>query len=74
MYQNSIYQTHTDFQQNNPCALQGIIDSTGTETRQIFSRMFVMAKIFKTLFTKFAITDIREKPADFFVAQNRSPK
>ena len=30
---------------------QGIIDSTGTETRQIFSRMFVMAKSVKELFT-----------------------
>ena len=29
---------------------QGIIDSKGTETRQIFSRMFVMAKKIKELF------------------------
>ena len=29
---------------------QGIIDSTGTETRQIFFHMFVMAKSFKELF------------------------
>ena len=29
---------------------QGIIDSTGTETRQIVSHMFVMAKIFEKLF------------------------
>ena len=30
---------------------QGIIDPTGAETRQIFSRIFVIAKIFKKLFT-----------------------
>ena len=32
-------------------AIQGIIDSTGKETRQIFSRMFVTAKSFEELFT-----------------------
>ena len=32
-------------------AKQGIIDPTGTETRQIFSSMFVIAKIFEELFT-----------------------
>ena len=31
--------------------VQGIIDSTGTETRHIFTRMFVMAKSFEELFT-----------------------
>ena len=31
--------------------VQGIIDSTGMETQQIFSRTFVMAKYFKELFT-----------------------
>ena len=30
---------------------QGIIDSTGTETRQRFCSMFVMAKSFEELFT-----------------------
>ena len=30
---------------------QRIIDPTGTKTSQIFFRMFVMAKIFKELFT-----------------------
>ena len=32
---------------------QGILDSTGTETRQVFSRMFIMAKSFEELFTPY---------------------
>ena len=33
------------------CNNQGIINPTGTETRQIFSHLFVIATIFQELFT-----------------------
>ena len=33
-----------------PCHIQGIIVFTGTETRQLFSHMFVVLKKFKELF------------------------
>ena len=45
-----IHATRFDHRQEVDHFLQGIIDPTETKTRQIFSRMFVIAKTFKELF------------------------
>ena len=52
VFSQKLFNYKTTLKTNNFVAKfkQGIIDSTGTETRQIFSRTFAMATSFEELF------------------------